>query len=82
MALIAHTADWHIGRSLLGCDRRADHRAVLAEVCEQIEQRRPDLVIHSGDVFDGLRPATEDLRPGDRDAAADRKGRTDDRADG
>lgn len=62
MALIAHTADWHIGRNLLGCDRRDDHRAVLAEVCEQIEQRRPDLVVHSGDVFDGLRPATEDLQ--------------------
>lgn len=64
MARIIHTGDWHVGRDLLGCDRRVDHREALTEICEIVEARKPDLVIHAGDLFDVPRPATEDLQLG------------------
>lgn len=62
MACVFHTSDWHVGKSLRGISRSADHEAVLAEIVSQARDAQPDLIIHSGDVFDGLRPATADLR--------------------
>ncbi len=62
MARLFHTSDWHVGKSLRGVSRTSDHEAVLAEIVEQARGAEPDLIIHSGDVFDGLRPATADLR--------------------
>lgn len=62
MARLFHTSDWHVGKSLRGVSRTPDHEAVLLEIVEQARAAEPDLIIHSGDVFDGLRPATPDLR--------------------
>jgi exonuclease SbcD len=61
---LLHTADWHIGRSLMGCSREEDIRAAVEEVVSIARAERPDLVVHAGDVFDGLRPAYPDLRWG------------------
>jgi len=57
-----HTSDWHVGKPLRGVSRTPDHEVVLAEIVAQARDAKPDLIIHSGDVFDGLRPATADLR--------------------
>jgi exonuclease SbcD len=62
MARVFHTSDWHVGKPLRGINRTRDHEAVLAEIVSQARDAKPDLIIHSGDVFDGLRPATGDLR--------------------
>ncbi|UTI63367.1 exonuclease SbcCD subunit D [Paraconexibacter antarcticus] len=62
MAVIFHTSDWHVGKSLARLSREEDHRAVLAEIVTQARQVKPDLIIHSGDVFDSFRPATADMR--------------------
>jgi exonuclease SbcD len=62
MARILHTSDWHVGKHLRGVSRGSDHQAVLGEIVSQARTAEPDLIIHSGDVFDGLRPATADLR--------------------
>jgi exonuclease SbcD len=62
LARVFHTSDWHVGKSLRGVSRGTDHEAVLAEIVAQAREAKPDLIIHSGDVFDGLRPATADLR--------------------
>jgi exonuclease SbcD len=62
MARLFHTSDWHVGKPLRGVSRNADHEAALAEIVAQARDAKPDLIIHSGDVFDGLRPATADLR--------------------
>src|SRR3984885_11500457 len=62
MARVFHTSDWHVGKSLRGVSRTLDHEAVLSEIVAQARAVEPDLIIHSGDVFDGLRPATADLR--------------------
>ena len=62
MAVVFHTSDWHVGKSLARIARDADHAAVLDEIVAQASDTQPDLIIHSGDVFDGFRPATTDMR--------------------
>src|SRR5205807_333802 len=48
----------------MGVSREEDIRAAVEEVVAIAREERPDLVIHAGDVFDGLRPAYPDLRWG------------------
>lgn len=59
---LLHTADWHIGRSLMGHGRDEDIRAAVEEVVGIARAERPDVILHAGDLFDGLRPAYDDLR--------------------
>lgn len=54
---ILHTSDWHLGRTLWNHSRVADHEAVLAEMIAIAAEHRPDVIIHSGDVFDQARPS-------------------------
>lgn len=61
---LLHTADWHLGRSLIGHPRGEDIRAAIEEVVDIARAERPDLVVHAGDLFDGLRPGYDDLRWG------------------
>jgi len=54
---ILHTSDWHLGRTLHGFSRAAEHEAFLEEVvalCADV-----DLVILSGDVFETANPPIE-----------------------
>ncbi len=61
---LLHTADWHIGRSLMGYPRDEDIRGAIEEVVGTARVERPDLIVHAGDLFDGLRPGYDDLRWG------------------
>lgn len=61
---LLHTADWHLGRTTYGEPRAADHDAVLDEIIALARAERPDLIVHSGDVFDAVRPAYPDLHRG------------------
>jgi exonuclease SbcD len=61
---LLHTADWHIGRSLMGHPRDEDIRTAIEEIVGIARAERPDLIIHAGDLFDGLRPGYDDLRWG------------------
>ncbi|HEX2463242.1 MAG TPA: exonuclease SbcCD subunit D [Thermoanaerobaculia bacterium] len=61
---VLHTADWHIGRVLHNQPRRIDHERVLAEIVAIARDRRPDLILHAGDLFDALRPSYEDITLG------------------
>lgn len=56
---IVHTADWHIGRTLRGRSRAAEHAAVLEEIAGIARDRKVDLAIVAGDVFDGSAPTAE-----------------------
>jgi exonuclease SbcD len=56
---IVHTSDWHVGRTLRGRSRAAEHEAVLAEVAELVEIENADLVLVTGDVFDSAAPTAE-----------------------
>jgi exonuclease SbcD len=59
---ILHTSDWHLGRVTYKVPREADHDAVLAEIVRIAAEEKPDLVIHSGDLFDHRRPSYRDQR--------------------
>jgi exonuclease SbcD len=63
MGRVFHTSDWHLGRQIGRHHRRdAEFDAVLAEIAEIAADFAPDLIVHSGDLFDGFRPTLEDVR--------------------
>jgi exonuclease SbcD len=58
---LLHTSDWHLGRETYKVPRRPDHETVLDEIVEAARRFRPDLIVHSGDLFDGIRPSYDDI---------------------
>ena len=58
---ILHTADWHLGARLGLHDRWCDHKAALESLKAAACERRPDLIVHAGDVFDSFNPGHEVL---------------------
>ncbi|WP_433620876.1 exonuclease SbcCD subunit D [Nocardia sp. CA-120079] len=56
-----HTSDWHLGRQISRHRRDAEFDAVVNEIIEIATDFTPDLIVHSGDLFDG-RPSTDDFR--------------------
>ncbi|MFJ8955277.1 exonuclease SbcCD subunit D [Streptomyces sp. NPDC102381] len=59
---IFHTSDWHLGRQLGRYQRDAEVDAVLDEIIDIADDFVPDLIVHSGDLFDSPRPGLDDLR--------------------
>jgi exonuclease SbcD len=56
-----HTSDWHLGRTLGRRSRDDEFDAVLAEITAIADSVQPDLIVHSGDLFDTYRPAHKDV---------------------
>lgn len=54
---ILHTADWHLGHTLLGQGREHEHACFLRWLIDQIEAHAVDVLIVAGDVFDGRSPS-------------------------
>lgn len=61
MSRLLHTSDWHIGKSLYRYSRDEDFDAVLAEIVAIARESRPDLIVHSGDLFDSSRPPHREM---------------------
>ncbi|OXR41118.1 Nuclease SbcCD subunit D [Nocardia cerradoensis] len=63
-ARILHTSDWHLGRQIGHRRYRRDNEfdAVLNEIIAIAKHFTPDLIVHSGDLFDSWRPSLHDLR--------------------
>ncbi len=61
---ILHVSDWHLGRETGGHSRVPDHDAVIAEMISLVREHTPDLVIHTGDLFDVARPGVDDMHRG------------------
>lgn len=61
---LLHVSDWHLGRMTYLESRARDHDAVLAEMAAYAREHRPDLIIHTGDLFDMVRPAYTDMTRG------------------
>ena len=61
---LLHTSDWHLGAKLGRIDRRNDHEAALRGLLALAEERRPDLILHTGDLFDASRPPYEAMELG------------------
>ena len=60
---IIHTADWHLGNCFHGHDRTAEHRHFLDWLLATLEERKPDALLVTGDIFDTPNPsaAAEEL---------------------
>jgi exonuclease SbcD len=61
---LLHTSDWHLGRTTYNVPRRPDHEKVHAETLAIARDFRPDLIVHTGDLFDATAPAFDDMRLG------------------
>ena len=59
---LLHTADWHIGQTLAGFSREAEHRAFLDHLGQLIVEHDVDALLVAGDVFDGINPSGEAQR--------------------
>ena len=57
--LIYHLADLHIGKKLNNVSFIGEQRAVLEQVLEAIRQRRPDVLLLAGDLYDRRNPPVE-----------------------
>lgn len=58
---ILHTSDWHLGVTCRGESRAADHDELIDEITMIASEARPDLIVHTGDLFDGARPGYDDM---------------------
>ena len=61
---LLHTSDWHVGAKLGRHDRKLDHIAALRGLLELAESVSPDLILHTGDLFDASRPPYDALELG------------------
>jgi DNA repair protein SbcD/Mre11 len=59
---ILHTADWHLGATLQGWSREAEHRKALRQIVDIASEREVDAIIVAGDIFDSLNPSAEAQR--------------------
>lgn len=53
---LLHTADWHLGHTLHGHARGAEHRAFLGWLGDVVVEREVDALLVAGDVFDARTP--------------------------
>ncbi|MDE0419520.1 MAG: exonuclease SbcCD subunit D [Gammaproteobacteria bacterium] len=53
---LLHTSDWHLGARLGRHDRGTDHDVALRGLFDLAEAERPDLILHTGDLFDASQP--------------------------
>ena len=58
---VLHTSDWHLGVAVRNEPRAIDHDAVIAEIISIAERAAPDLIVHTGDLFNGGRPGMADF---------------------
>lgn len=56
---ILHTSDWHVGKTIRGRSRAAEHVAVLGEIASIASREAVDLVLVVGDLFDTAAPTPE-----------------------
>lgn len=57
MISILHTADWHLGQTLMGWSRDHEHETALAALVDVAVAREIDALIVAGDVFDTQNPS-------------------------
>lgn len=54
---IFHTADWHLGKNFGTFDRTDDFRLFLDDFLALVSERRPDVILIAGDIFDTSMPS-------------------------
>ena len=53
---ILHTSDWHLGKKLHDFDRSLEYERFRENLINIIEDKKPHLMLVSGDVFDTINP--------------------------
>ncbi len=53
---ILHTSDWHLGKTLEGFSRLEEQVQFLEELIDIVENRKVDLVLIAGDIYDSHNP--------------------------
>ncbi len=61
---LLHLSDWHLGRETYNTSRAEDHDAVIGEMLGYAREHKPDLIVHTGDLFDAVRPAYPEMTRG------------------
>jgi len=61
---LLHISDWHLGRVTYNHSRAEDHDTVLDETVAIARETKPNLIVHSGDVWDSVRPSYPELARG------------------
>ncbi len=56
---VLHTADWHLGKLLEGRSRLVEQREVLGYLTHKMQEKKPDMVVIAGDVFDNSNPSAQ-----------------------
>ena len=54
-----HTSDWHLGRSLYGKKRIAEHSQFLRWLLETVKNEKVDVLCVAGDIFDTTTPSNK-----------------------
>lgn len=54
-----HTADWHLGNTFHGHSRTDEHQHFLQWLLQTLQERQPDALLVTGDVFDTPNPSAE-----------------------
>ncbi len=49
---LLHTSDWHLGQNFMGQSRQSEHEAFLTWLLERIEEKRVEVLLVAGDIFD------------------------------
>lgn len=53
---LLHTSDWHLGQQLHGISREPEHAAFLSWLLQTLDTQQIDVLLVTGDVFDGANP--------------------------
>lgn len=56
---VLHTSDWHIGRTLYDKRRHEEHTAFLSWLADTMVDRKVDLLLVCGDIFDTISPGNK-----------------------
>ena len=59
---IIHTADWHLGQTFYSFERTGEHCVFLEWMAKILNERKTDLLLIAGDVFDSPNPSAESQR--------------------
>lgn len=61
MLRLIHTSDWHLGATLHGASRQAEHELFFQWLMTAIDAEQIDVLVIAGDIFDRSQPANEAL---------------------
>ncbi|MDF1875957.1 exonuclease subunit SbcD, partial [Sulfurimonas sp. SAG-AH-194-I05] len=59
---IVHTSDWHLGQSFKSRSREFEHQSFLDWLIKQVQEKRIDILIVAGDIFDTSNPPNYALK--------------------